>query len=167
MKKQRSVTLDDFDLKILRLVQVDNQMPQRTIGDKVGLSPLRSRGGFNTFARIRSSGRTSQSWTKSLVERPLTIIVHITTENERLDLHRRHEGSIPEMPSSSTVLLRNWGNGFCPDHECEGHGRIHAAHPGIVFRRGQRPEFPDLRVHGERQNGWPSSIIVRSTLPTI
>ena len=28
MKKQRSVTLDDFDLKILRLVQVDNQMPQ-------------------------------------------------------------------------------------------------------------------------------------------
>ena len=85
MKRQRSVTLDDFDLKILRLVQVDNQMPQRSIGDKVGLSPLRSRGGFSTFARTRSSGRHAVV-DESLVERPLTIVVHITTENERLDL---------------------------------------------------------------------------------
>lgn len=86
MKQKRSVSLDDFDLKILRLVQIDNQMPQRTIGEKVGLSAA-------TVARrlqyLRESKVIRQDIAvvdEALVERPLTIVVHITTENERLDL---------------------------------------------------------------------------------
>ncbi len=86
MKRQRSVTLDDFDLKILRLVQVDNQMPQRTIGDKVGLSPAAVARRLQYLRENKVIRQDIAVVDESLVERPLTIVVHITTENERLDL---------------------------------------------------------------------------------
>jgi DNA-binding Lrp family transcriptional regulator len=86
VKKQRSVTLDDFDLKILRLVQVDNQMPQRTIGDKVGLSPAAVARRLQYMREMKVIRHDIAVVDEALVERPLTIIVHITTENERLDL---------------------------------------------------------------------------------
>jgi len=79
-------SLDDFDRKILRMVQQDNLVPQRTIAENVGLSaPAVAR----RLQHLRESGviqRDVAVLDERLVDRPLTIIVHITTENERLDL---------------------------------------------------------------------------------
>lgn len=79
-------SLDEFDRKILRMVQLDNLMPQRTIAEGVGLSaPAVAR----RLQHLRESGviqRDIAVLDERLVERPLTIIVHVTTENERLDL---------------------------------------------------------------------------------
>lgn len=86
MKQKRSVSLDDFDLKILRLVQIDNQMPQRTIGEKVGLSAAAVARRLQYLRESKVIRQDIAVVDEALVERPLTIVVHITTENERLDL---------------------------------------------------------------------------------
>jgi DNA-binding Lrp family transcriptional regulator len=85
-KKRRPVPLDDFDLKILDLVQRDNQMPQRLIADQVGLSPAAV---ARRLQHLRETGiirRDISIVDERAVGRPLTIVVEVTTENERLDL---------------------------------------------------------------------------------
>lgn len=85
-RKQRPVTLDDFDLKILGLVQIDNQVPQRIIADKIGLSPPAV---ARRLQHLRETGviqRDIAVIDETAVGRPLTIVVEVTTENERLDL---------------------------------------------------------------------------------
>lgn len=86
MKKQQSVALDALDLKILRAVQEDNQAPQRVIAETIGLSPP-------AVARRLQSLRENGVIRKDIsvvdghaVGRPLTIIAHVSTENERLEL---------------------------------------------------------------------------------
>jgi len=78
--------LDDFDLKILSLVQVDNLMPLREISERVDLSvPAVAR----RLRRLRNEGVIRKDICvvdETLVGRPLTIIVEVTMENERLDL---------------------------------------------------------------------------------
>lgn len=84
--KRRQVALDDFDLKILDLVQRDNQMPQRLIADKIGLSPPAV---ARRLQHLRETGVIQKDISvidEAAVGRPLTIIVEVTTENERLDL---------------------------------------------------------------------------------
>lgn len=86
MKKPQPSALDALDLKILRIVQEDNLAPQRVIGETIGLSPP-------AVARRLQSLRESGVISKDIavvdgpsVGRPLTIIAHVSTENERLDL---------------------------------------------------------------------------------
>lgn len=84
--KRRLVALDDFDLKILDLVQRDNQMPQRLIADKIGLSPPAV---ARRLQHLRETGVIRKDISvidEAAVGRPLTIIIEVTTENERLDL---------------------------------------------------------------------------------
>ncbi len=85
-RKQRPAALDDFDLKILALIQLDNQMPQRIIADKIGLSPPAV---ARRLQHLRETGVIQQDISvidETAVGRPLTIVVEVTTENERLDL---------------------------------------------------------------------------------
>jgi Lrp/AsnC family transcriptional regulator, leucine-responsive regulatory protein len=85
-RKQRPAALDDFDLKILGLVQLDNQTTQRIIADKIGLSPPAV---ARRLQQLRENGviqRDISVIDEAAVGRPLTIIVEVSTENERLDL---------------------------------------------------------------------------------
>jgi DNA-binding Lrp family transcriptional regulator len=86
MSQSRIESADEFDLKILRIVQTNNQSSQREISDAVGLSvPAVAR----RLQRLRASGIIRQDIAivdESAVGRPLTIVVEVTTENERLDL---------------------------------------------------------------------------------
>ncbi|WP_062228494.1 Lrp/AsnC family transcriptional regulator [Aureimonas frigidaquae] len=86
MKKPQTVALDALDLKILRAVQEDNLAPQRVIGESIGLSPPAV---ARRLQNLRESGviRKDVSVVDGhAVGRPLTIIAHVTTENERLEL---------------------------------------------------------------------------------
>jgi DNA-binding Lrp family transcriptional regulator len=78
--------LDALDLKILELVQLDNLMPHREISERVGLSaPAVAR----RLQRLRAGGVIRKDIAvidERSVGRPLTIIVEVTSENERLDL---------------------------------------------------------------------------------
>ncbi|MDQ0474086.1 Lrp/AsnC family transcriptional regulator [Labrys wisconsinensis] len=86
MTQAGETPVDEFDLKILQLVQLDNLMPQREISDRVGLSaPAVAR----RLQRLRATGIIRKDIAvvnERALGRPLTIVVEVTTENERLDL---------------------------------------------------------------------------------
>ena len=86
MSRTRIESTDEFDLKILRIVQTNNQSSQREISEAVGLSvPAVAR----RLQRLRANGIIRQDIAivdEGTVGRPLTIVAEVTTENERLDL---------------------------------------------------------------------------------
>lgn len=78
--------LDDFDRKILALLQEDNRMPQRDISDAVHLSPSavnRRIAALETAGVIKGNVAVVDP---AKAGRPITIIVEVTVESERLDL---------------------------------------------------------------------------------
>ena len=78
--------MDDFDRRILECLQRDNQQPHRKIADHIGLSvPAVAR----RIQQLRSGKIIAADVSiidSVAVGRLLTLIVEITTENERLDL---------------------------------------------------------------------------------
>ncbi|TDH35162.1 Lrp/AsnC family transcriptional regulator [Pseudohoeflea suaedae] len=78
--------LDSFDLAILEILQRDNTTPQRTIGEEVNLSPAA------VHRRIRQMQKTGvivgnySAIDPQRVGRPLTIVVEVDIESERIDL---------------------------------------------------------------------------------
>ena len=103
--------LDAFDRKILTLLQKDSRMPQRDIGDgraSLGLGgqpPHRRHGGGRA-----SSGAPGAIVDPAKVGRPITIIVEVTVESERLDLLdavKRRLLACPRCSSSTTSPARS------------------------------------------------------------
>ena len=86
MSQTRPETIDDFDIKILSIVQSNNLIPQREVSEMIGLSvPAVAR----RLQRLRNIGVIKKDIAvvdEGAVGRPLTIVVEVTTENERLDL---------------------------------------------------------------------------------
>jgi Lrp/AsnC family transcriptional regulator, leucine-responsive regulatory protein len=78
--------LDQFDRRILALLQVNNRMPQREISEAVNLS---SSAVNRRIAAMEAAG-VIMSHTALInpaaVNRPTTVIVQVTLETERLDL---------------------------------------------------------------------------------
>jgi Lrp/AsnC family transcriptional regulator, leucine-responsive regulatory protein len=80
------MTLDDFDRKILALLQRDNRMPQRDISEAVNLSPSavnRRIAAMEAAGVIRANIAVVDA---AKVGRPITLIVEVAVESERLDL---------------------------------------------------------------------------------
>jgi len=86
VSQTRPETIDDFDIKILSIVQSNNLIPQREVSEMIGLSvPAVAR----RLQRLRNIGVIKKDIAvvdEGAVGRPLTIVVEVTTENERLDL---------------------------------------------------------------------------------
>lgn len=78
--------LDAFDRKILTLLQKDSRTPQRDIGEAVHLSASAIN---RRIAAMEASGVITRNVAivdATKVGRPITIIVEVAIENERLDL---------------------------------------------------------------------------------
>jgi Lrp/AsnC family leucine-responsive transcriptional regulator len=78
--------LDAFDRKILTLLQKDSRMPQRDIGEAVHLSASAVN---RRIAAMEAAGVITKNVAVvdvAKVGRPITIIVEVAVENERLDL---------------------------------------------------------------------------------
>lgn len=93
-------SLDDFDMAILRILQKDNQTPQRQIGEAVNLSaPAVQR----RIRRMEESGVISANVAvvdPQKVGLGLTIFVEVELESERLELidqAKKVFASIPEI----------------------------------------------------------------------
>jgi DNA-binding Lrp family transcriptional regulator len=78
--------LDAFDLKILQLVQQNNQTPQRVIAEKIGLSPPAVARRLQHLRHARVIRSDISVLDEAAIGRPLTVIVHVAADNERLDL---------------------------------------------------------------------------------
>lgn len=80
------MALDGFDRNILALLQQDSRMPQRDIGEAVNLSPSAVN---RRIAAMEKAGVIKGNVAVvdvAKVGRPITIIVEVSVENERLDL---------------------------------------------------------------------------------
>ncbi|CAN7715776.1 Lrp/AsnC family transcriptional regulator [Phyllobacterium sp. LjRoot231] len=86
MVRSIAADLDEFDIKILRMVQQDNHTSQRVIAEKIGLSPPAVARRLQHLRETKIIRHDIAVLDGTAVGRPLTIIVHVTTENERLDL---------------------------------------------------------------------------------
>jgi Lrp/AsnC family transcriptional regulator, leucine-responsive regulatory protein len=83
---KRAVELDDFDLRILAIVQQNNQTPHREIGEQVNLSvPSVAR----RLQRLRSSGVIAEDRSvlnPDALGARVTVIAHVSAENEAVEL---------------------------------------------------------------------------------
>ena len=95
--------LDPFDRKILTLLQRDNRMAQRDIAEAVNLS---SSSVNRRIAAMEAAGIISANVAvvdPAKVGRPITIIVEITVESERLDLLDAVKRRFVECPQVQQV----------------------------------------------------------------
>lgn len=85
-KGKSSFELDSYDLAILKLLQQDNAVPQRAIGEAVNLSAAAVQ---RRITRLQQSGvieRNVAVLNPARVGQPITLIVAVEIESERLDL---------------------------------------------------------------------------------
>lgn len=81
-----NVTLDAYDRKLLRLLQENNKLSQRDLADSVNLSASAVN---RRIAVLEDAGvivGNSSIVDPTLVGRPITVIVEVKLESERLDL---------------------------------------------------------------------------------
>ncbi|WP_027525914.1 Lrp/AsnC family transcriptional regulator [Bradyrhizobium sp. Ec3.3] len=78
--------LDQYDLAILEILQRDNTTPQRTVGDMVNLSAAAVQ---RRISRLQKGGVIQSNVAildPETVGLPITLLVEVHIENERLDL---------------------------------------------------------------------------------
>lgn len=93
-----SADLDDFDRKILAILQRDNRTPQREIGAAVNLSAAAVQ---RRIRRMEADGVITANVavvSPPAVGRPLTIIIEVEMESERPDLLDTMKATILAAP---------------------------------------------------------------------
>ncbi|PQV44456.1 AsnC family transcriptional regulator [Paraburkholderia sp. BL6669N2] len=84
--RRSSLELDDFDLKILEIVQRNNQTPHREIGQQINLSvPSVAR----RLQRLRGTGVIASDRSvlnPDALGTRITVIAHVSAENEAIEL---------------------------------------------------------------------------------
>ncbi|GLO51380.1 AsnC family transcriptional regulator [Pseudomonas putida] len=78
--------LDTYDRKILALLQENNKIPQRELAEAVNLSPSAVNRRITALEAAGVIKRNVSVLDPVSVGRPITIIVEVKVENERLDL---------------------------------------------------------------------------------
>lgn len=93
-----AVTLDKFDVAILDMLQRDNTTPQRIIGEAVNLSPAAVHRRVRRMQEANVIVGNFAVVDPTLVGLPLTAIVEVHVESERLDLLDAVKRSFAEDP---------------------------------------------------------------------
>jgi len=90
--------LDKFDLAILKVLQKDNLTPQRTIGERIGLSAAAVQ---RRIKRMRETGVISADITvvnREKVGRMITLFVGVKMESEKIELIDQAKKSFLSAP---------------------------------------------------------------------
>lgn len=90
--------LDRFDLAILDILQQDNTTPQRLIGERVNLSTAAV---HRRIRRLEGEGVIAGNVARidpARVGRPITIVVDVQVESERLDMLDATKRSFSNAP---------------------------------------------------------------------
>lgn len=78
--------MDKFDVAILAILQVDNQTPQREIGNRIGLSAAAVQ---RRIKRMRAEGTIKADVSvlnREQVGSPVTLLVEVFLESEKIEL---------------------------------------------------------------------------------
>lgn len=90
--------LDKFDLAILKVLQKDNLTPQRTIGERIGLSAAAVQ---RRIKRMRETGVISADITvinREKVGRMITLFVEVKMDSEKIELIDQAKNSFRSAP---------------------------------------------------------------------
>ncbi len=90
--------LDTFDLAILNLLQKDNMIAQRDIGEGIGLSAAAVQ---RRIKRLKEMGVIQSNIAvidRAKVGRPITLFVEVTLDNERIELIDEAKESFKNAP---------------------------------------------------------------------
>ncbi|OKO77255.1 DNA-binding protein [Bradyrhizobium sp. NAS80.1] len=93
-----TATIDAADARILRYLQKDNTRPHREIADKIGLSVAAVARRIQRLREEKVIAADVSVVDQDRVGRPLTLIVEVTIENERLDLLDKMRKRFVECP---------------------------------------------------------------------
>lgn len=85
MKVPSTDSLDDFDLKILDILQQDNLTSQRDIAERVALSPPAVHRRIQRLQSLGVIARNVAVVEPEKVGRMITLIVDVTVESERIE----------------------------------------------------------------------------------
>jgi Lrp/AsnC family leucine-responsive transcriptional regulator len=98
--KRPATDLDSADMRILRSLQRNNMRGHREVADEVGLSVAAVARRIQKLRDSKIIAGDVSIVDQDAVGRPLTLIVEVTTENERLDLldaMRRRFAECPQV----------------------------------------------------------------------
>ncbi len=99
MRRSTAYTLDAFDQKILEILQADNTIPHRAIGERVNLSTAAVHRRIARLQKERIIVGNLAVIDPASVGLPITIIVQVEIENERLDLLEAAKRSFAADPA--------------------------------------------------------------------
>lgn len=80
------MNLDSYDIKILSLLQQDSKMSQRELSESIALSPSAVNRRISALEEAGIITGTVCIVDPTQVGRPITVLVEVKLENERLDL---------------------------------------------------------------------------------
>ncbi|MFZ6682132.1 Lrp/AsnC family transcriptional regulator [Undibacterium sp. Tian12W] len=80
------ITLDNFDRRLLAEIQQDSSLPQSTLGERVNLSTAAVNRRLKRLSDDKVIERYSAQLRPDALGYPLTIVVEVEVENERMDL---------------------------------------------------------------------------------
>lgn len=78
--------LDHFDIKILSILQEDNLLPQRDIGEKIGLSAAAVQRRIKRMRKAELIQKDTIILDREKIGQPITLIVEVELENEKINL---------------------------------------------------------------------------------
>ncbi len=91
--------IDGFDRKILHEVQQDNQLTSAQLSERVGLSPTSAQRRLNRLRRDKVIEADVSIVSNAAVGRPLTMMVDVTLERERVDIIDHFKKSVRREPA--------------------------------------------------------------------
>ena len=97
-KSMAKPALDAADRRILRSLQRNNMQPHREIADEVGLSVAAVARRIQRLRETKIITGDVSLVDPNAVGRPLTLVVEVTSENERLDLLDEMRNRFTECP---------------------------------------------------------------------
>ena len=96
---QPTSSLDDFDRKILAIMQVSNRTTSEQIAEEIGLSAAAVQRRIKKMREQKVIQADISVIDQQAVDRPLTLVVQITLERERADLIDQFKKEMKQTPA--------------------------------------------------------------------
>jgi len=99
MGQSTTTTLDDFDRKILAIMQLSNRTTSEQIAEQIGLSAAAVQRRIKKMREQKVIQADISVVDQQALDRPLTLVVQITLERERADLIDQFKKEMKQTPA--------------------------------------------------------------------
>ena len=90
--------MDQFDLKILKIIQVNNKITSETLANQVGLSSSACQRRINSMRKKRIIEKDVSIISRNKLDRKITIIVQVLSEKEGVENDTQFKNTMFQAP---------------------------------------------------------------------